>query len=165
MKYLLDANVFIQAKNLHYGLDFCPAFWDWIIESNQAGLVYSIDKIADEIHSGGDELTEWAESNGKSIFLSTDSDVISKLGEVSNWVKKQDFEVAAMNTFFQVADYYLIGHALAKEATIVTHEIPADSKKKIKIPNVCSGLNISFATPFAMLRKERAHFVLAESIL
>ncbi|ANT65111.1 hypothetical protein Ptc2401_01341 [Prosthecochloris sp. CIB 2401] len=27
MTYLLDANVFIQAKNLHYGFDFCPAFW------------------------------------------------------------------------------------------------------------------------------------------
>jgi Domain of unknown function (DUF4411) len=26
MAYLLDANVFIQAKNLHYGFDFCPAF-------------------------------------------------------------------------------------------------------------------------------------------
>ena len=26
--YLLDANVFIQAKNLHYGFDFCPAFWE-----------------------------------------------------------------------------------------------------------------------------------------
>jgi hypothetical protein len=24
MAYVLDANVFIQAKNLHYGLDFCP---------------------------------------------------------------------------------------------------------------------------------------------
>jgi len=24
MAYLLDANVFIQAKNLHYGMDFCP---------------------------------------------------------------------------------------------------------------------------------------------
>ena len=31
MAYLLDANVFIQAKNLHYGLDFCPAFWEWLI--------------------------------------------------------------------------------------------------------------------------------------
>jgi hypothetical protein len=26
MAYLLDANVVIQAKNLHYGFDFCPAF-------------------------------------------------------------------------------------------------------------------------------------------
>lgn len=30
MAYLLDANVFIQAKNLQYGFDFCPAFWDWL---------------------------------------------------------------------------------------------------------------------------------------
>jgi hypothetical protein len=36
MAYLLDANVFMQAKNLHYGMDFCPAFWDWLIASNAA---------------------------------------------------------------------------------------------------------------------------------
>ena len=30
MAYLLDTNVFIQAKNLYYGFDFCPAFWDWL---------------------------------------------------------------------------------------------------------------------------------------
>ena len=38
MAYLLDANVFISAKNLHYGLDFCPAFWDWIIANNASGV-------------------------------------------------------------------------------------------------------------------------------
>ena len=27
MAYLLDANVLISAKNLHYGFDFCPGFW------------------------------------------------------------------------------------------------------------------------------------------
>jgi hypothetical protein len=31
-RYLLDANVFIQAKNLHYGFDFCPAFWAWLLQ-------------------------------------------------------------------------------------------------------------------------------------
>jgi hypothetical protein len=39
MKYLLDANVFVQAKNLHYGLDFCPAFWEWLVLMNDQGLV------------------------------------------------------------------------------------------------------------------------------
>ena len=32
--YLLDANVFIQAKSLHYGFDSCPAFWDCLGEQN-----------------------------------------------------------------------------------------------------------------------------------
>ena len=44
MGYLLDANVFIQANNLHYGLDFCPAFWDWLIAENEAGNVFSIER-------------------------------------------------------------------------------------------------------------------------
>ena len=33
MRYLLDSNVFIQAKNLHYGFDFVPAFWDWLLQA------------------------------------------------------------------------------------------------------------------------------------
>lgn len=60
MSYLLDANVFIQAKNLHYGLDFCPAFWDWLIEQKSLGQVFSIDKVSDEIEAGSDELRSLA---------------------------------------------------------------------------------------------------------
>lgn len=58
MIYLLDANVFMQAKNLHYGFDFCPAFWDWLVESNDAEKVFSIEKVEDEIDAGDDELAE-----------------------------------------------------------------------------------------------------------
>jgi hypothetical protein len=30
MAYLLDADVFIRAKNLHYGIVFCSALWEWL---------------------------------------------------------------------------------------------------------------------------------------
>ena len=68
MPYLLDANVFIQAKNLHYGLDFCPAFWDWLVQSNAAGGVYSIEKVGDEIDAGSDELSDWGAQRGALFF-------------------------------------------------------------------------------------------------
>ena len=45
MAYLLDADVFIRAKNLHYGFDFCPAFWDWLAQQSDAGIVKSIEKV------------------------------------------------------------------------------------------------------------------------
>ncbi len=35
MSYLLDTNVFMSAKNLHYGLDFYPAFWDWLAPTSR----------------------------------------------------------------------------------------------------------------------------------
>jgi hypothetical protein len=46
MAYLLDADVFIRAKNLHYGLDFCPAFWEWLVGENAAERLFSIEKVA-----------------------------------------------------------------------------------------------------------------------
>ncbi len=42
MAYLLDSNVFIEAKRRYYGFDFCPAFGDWLIEAGNKELVFSI---------------------------------------------------------------------------------------------------------------------------
>lgn len=163
MAYLLDAKVFIQAKNLHYGLDFCPAFWDWLIESNAASAVFSIEKVGDEIEAGGDALANWARGRGPTFFLVPDGPVLPALATVATWATGQAYPPAAVNTFLQVADYYLVAHALAHGHTVVTHEVPSPSLKKIKIPNVCIGLGVKCMTPYEMLRVERARFVLDRS--
>lgn len=160
MSYLLDTNVFIQAKNLHYGLDFCPAFWQWLIEKGASGRVLSIDKVADEIAAGADELTDWTHHDGNGLFRKTDVAVAAQFGKVSAWVTGQQYEPAAINTFLQVADFYLVTHALAGGHIVVTHEVAANSAKRIKIPNVCIGLGLRFMTPYEMLRIEKARFVL-----
>jgi len=162
MAYLLDANVFIQAKNLHYGLDFCPAFWDWIVAEHAAGKVFSIEKVGDEIAAGADDLSVWADGH-KELFLRPDAAIVGVLGAVSAWATSQTYESAAVNTFLQVADYYLVAHALAHGHVVVTHEIAAASTKKIKIPNACIGLGVKVMTPFEMLRLERARFVLGQA--
>jgi hypothetical protein len=160
MAYILDANVFIQAKNLHYGFDFCPAFWDWLTEKNAASTVFSIEKVGDEIDAGSDELSEWAEKQGATFFIKPDSAILPALRNVSTWVMEQKYEPAAVNTFLQVADYYLVAHALAHGNIVVTHEKASQSLKKIKIPEVCIGMNIKFMSPYEMLRHERARFIL-----
>jgi len=162
MPYLLDANVFIQAKNLHYGLDFCPAFWDWLIANNASGRVFSIEKVGDEIDAGADDLAMWAKQRGATFFLKPDVAIVTALGAVSAWTSGQVYEPAAVSTFLQVADYYLVAQALAGGHTVVTHEIPADSKKRIKVPNACIGVGLKFMTPYEMLRAERARFVLEQ---
>lgn len=160
MAYLLDANVFIQAKNLHYGLDFCPAFWDWLIHANSKKQLFSIEKVGDEIDAIADELADWADARGEEFFLKPDPTIVPTFAAVSTWVSTQNYDPAAVNTFLQVADYYLACYALAHKHTIVTHEIASASTKKIKLPNVCVGLGIKFMSPYEMLRHERARFVL-----
>jgi len=160
MAYLLDTNVFIQAKNLHYGFDFCPAFWDWLVRENESQVVFSIEKVCDEIKAGDDELVDWVNARGAGFFVKPDPGVLQALGSVSNWATSQDFEQAAVSTFLQVADYFLVAHALAKQYTVVTHEVAAASSKRIKIPNACIELEIKCVTPWEMLRNERARFLL-----
>jgi hypothetical protein len=97
---------------------------------------------------------------GPGFFLKPDNAILPALGSVSNWASTEGYEPAAVSTFLQVADYYLVAHALAHGHTVVTHEIASTSVKKIKIPNACIGLGIKFMTPYEMLRHERAEFVL-----
>ncbi|MCK6480730.1 MAG: DUF4411 family protein [Planctomycetaceae bacterium] len=160
MAYLLDTNVFLQAKNLHYGLDFCPAFWDWLVKANAERRVFSIEKVGDEIAAGADELVPWAAARGAGFFLKPDAAMSGALAAVSTWASGPRYEPAAVNTFLQVADYYLVAHALGHGYTVVTHEIASTSVKRIKIPDACLGLGIKCVTPFEMLRAERARFVL-----
>ena len=160
MAYLLDANVFIQAKRLHYGLDFCPAFWTWLEQRNAARTVFSIDKVGDELDAGADDLTAWASARGAGFFVPPDNAVLPALARVSAWAANQNYDPAAVATFLQVADYWLVAHALAHQHTVITHEVPSNSTKKIKIPNACVGLGVPVMTPFEMLRRERARFVL-----
>lgn len=160
MAYLLDADVFIRAKNLHYGLDFCPAFWDWLIRENQAGRVFSIEKVGDEIDAGADELSRWAAARADGFFLSPDEATLRSFAAVTGWVQGQSYEAFAISTFLQKADYYLVSQAHAGGHTVVTHEVPPASNRKIKIPDVCIGLRIKCMSPYEKLRHERARFVL-----
>src|SRR5258707_15725089 len=124
MAYLLDADVFIRAKNLHYGFDFCPAFWAWLIEQNRAGQVFSIEKVGDEVQAVADEFSTWASARGDRFFLKPDATGFPALANVSKWASGQHYEPAAVSPFLQVADYSLVSHALASKPTVVTHEIP-----------------------------------------
>jgi predicted nucleic acid-binding protein len=160
MAYLLDSNVFIEAKRRHYGMDFCPAFWEWLEEQNAAGIVFSIEKVGDELLSGGDELSGWASSRGPVFFLPPDPPLVASLSAVAAWANGQSYRPAAVTAFLGDPDYYLVAHAHAHGHVVVTHEVPSDGVRQVKIPNACIGMSVKCMTPFEMLRLERARFVL-----
>jgi len=44
-KYVLDSNIFIQAKNTYYGFDLCPGFWMGLLRKHDEKRVCSIDRV------------------------------------------------------------------------------------------------------------------------
>ncbi len=157
--YLLDANVFITAKNLHYGFDFVPAFWDWLDLAHKNDRVISVEKVGEELKAGQDELATWA-AGRPSFFMEPDASVVASLQATTQWASGAGYAQAAVATFLQSGDYYLVAQAHAKRLTVVTHEVAGNSTKRIKIPDACKALGIACVSPYQMLRTERARFVL-----
>ena len=162
MAYLLDSNVFIAAKNLYYGIDFCPGFWEWMHVSNSNGIVCSVSKVRDEITSGDDDLAEWVRTLPRQFFIQPQQSDVQALQQISTWVTGGSYEQAAVTQFLQIADYYLCAQALAGGHTVVTLETPGDGRRRIKIPNVCIAMDVPYINTFDMLRRERARFALRQ---
>jgi hypothetical protein len=170
MAYLIDSNGFIQPKNYYYGMDFCPAYWQWLEANCGNGLVLSIDRVYAEIQAKHDDLSVWASELPSSIFLpSTDADTIACYARVLTWVRRrqmaqgqQFYKTSVQNDFFDgSADPYLIAYALAHNHTVVTLESSnADQRNKVLIPVVCDGLDVPWLPLFDMLRLEQARFTL-----
>jgi hypothetical protein len=158
--YLLDTNVFIEAKNRYYAFDLAPGFWEWLEADAGAGVIGSIDEVSDELVAGADDLAQWAKQH-PGMFESADSLTAVKLRELSIWANSGQFTQAAADEFLDVADYYLVAHAAAHGHTVVTHEVyQANARKRILIPNACQALGVPYCTTFAMLRSRDVRFTL-----
>ena len=159
MSYLLDANVFIEAKNRYYAFDVVPAFWEWLDDAHAEGLVHSVRKIREELLDGADELADWVHHR-EDFFLEPDDAVVESLRQVTHWALNADppFAPAARTEFLSAGDSFLVAHAHAHQRIVVTHERYAETVKKIKIPNACAGMGVEYMGPFEMLRREGARF-------
>lgn len=160
MAYLLDSNVFITAKRIHYGFDFCPGFWQWIIAGHRAGRIYSVERVYDELKDQQDDLATWVRALPDTFFLPADAATIPHFAAVSAWATSPRYQTPAINEFLQTADFYLVAQARQNGHSVVTYEVQGSSAKRVKIPDVCLGLQIPSMQPYEMLRREQARLVL-----
>jgi Domain of unknown function (DUF4411) len=118
--------------------------------------------VAEELRDGGDELAAWVQQRDEAFFLEPDDQVVASLQVCSTWATTCGaYDPAAIADFLQKADYYLVAHARARAHIVVTHERSANSRKTIKIPDACRGVEVECITPFEMLRACGARFVIA----
>lgn len=161
--YLLDANVFIDAKNFYYRFDTFPGFWEWLDAGRESGLIASIEPIRDELLKGNDELADWVkERKNSGWFIPVDDDETQEvLAKVANWVQGQRFKDSAKSEFLGCGDPWLIAKAKVIGATVVTLEkYEENSRKKVPIPNVCRAFGVLYCDTFDLLRKMDASFTM-----
>lgn len=162
-RYLLDANVFIEAKNRYYGLDICPGFWHSLISQHECERVFSIDRIRSELAQQDDELKQWLAAEApKSFFKKTeDQRVIDEFQKMVTWVFDQStLTDPGKSEFASVADGWLIAYASVNHLTVVTHEVYApEARRRVPIPNVCVEFDVAYVDTFTMLRDLGEKFI------
>ncbi|WP_455757514.1 DUF4411 family protein [Sulfurimonas sp.] len=160
MQYCIDANSFIEAKNIHYAMDFCPGFWD-MIDKHTKSSIFSISQVYDELSAGNDELAEWTKDRkGSGLFVDTFDEPTQRVFQkIADYVIA-NYEIEHAEHFLKGADAWLIAKCKTMEATVVTKEVLAPGAKKVKIPNICNHFGVSFIQTYEMIREVNAKYIL-----
>lgn len=153
MIYLIDANILISAHRTTHPLDIHPTFWNKLKIILNRDDVLSIDKVKDEIFYFEDKLSIWCKENINKKFWSSTYDSINEYGQIQSWAHSNDYKENALREFANLknADPFLVSYSLHQknikdqDVTIVTLEESApESKKNIKLPEVCNQFNIPY---------------------
>jgi len=163
-RYLLDADVFITAKNRYYAFDICPGFWASVIHHHRAGRTYSIDRVRNELLVGRktEDLVQWVTKDlPNTFFLGVDDDpVTTAYTDVMMWVQRnpQYFDHAKAK-FATGADGWLVAYARVHDAVVVTNEERRpEAKREIKLPDVCAQFDVPYTDTFRMLKELAVRF-------
>lgn len=150
MKYLLDANIFIEADKHYYASSVVPSFWQWLEEDED---IYTINEIEKEVGKGDDSFLNNVIKKIKKIDTN-----LHALNIVTEYIKTKYKVNQNMQRFLSSADPLLIATALNKNITIVTLENKAhETSIKIKIPNVCDNFKIKYMNTFELLKNKNIH--------
>lgn len=91
-RFLVDANVFIEAANVYYTFERVPGFWVWFEKALRDGRVTTLDFVLEEIEYPS-ELAEWVNELGDDIETvdASEDAVQDELKDLANWLVAQGF--------------------------------------------------------------------------
>lgn len=154
MKYLLDSNVFIEAKNRYYSFDIAEGFWDWLELFMDEQSFLTIREVRKELTDSDDRLKEWIMQFHRNQFIEEDKEIQQNMREITNYILNHDtYSAENKSKFLAKADPWLIATAMAYGYIVVTHEAKVgEGAKKVKIPNVCETFGVAYINVFELMR-------------
>lgn len=147
-KYCLDANVLIEAWQKYYNPKFCPDYWEILSELGKREKIFIPEMVYEEIIRTEDELTKW---------LKKSKIPVKKIKEPVTVCLQRVYSAHPIHKNLvdntkarSLADPWVIAHALYENAIVVTKEekITASNSNRIKIPNVCENMGLTWINDF-----------------
>ena len=133
--YCFDTSALIQPWNTYYAMEFFADFWDVIESLAKQGIVFCTDEVRREIEKKDDSLHAWVKER-PFLFREPTEEVQENLRRILT----SHNELAKEGKDRSRADPWVIAHAMAERATVVTKE--GFAPRRTKIPDVCQVYNV-----------------------
>lgn len=167
MKFILDANVLIEAHRRYYAFDLAGTFWDALVTWGGQKILGVPQAVYEEIANEKDELASWLRKHRAVLIIRPDHSVFSSAKEIAQFIQSR-YEPSISQLFLDSADLWVVAHAKALSATVVTLEAPRQEiptrktgrigGRKISLANVCRHFHINHINTFDMLRQLQFRF-------
>lgn len=150
MTFILDTNVFIEAWNKYYSPSVCQDYWQVIETLAQKGVVRIPEQVYDELEDKDDDLFNWIKARPVLIETVTEG-VQQKMSTLlADNVAKN---IVNNNRRRNLADPWVIAHAMENGHTVVTKEILTGRDHDPRIPDVCAKFNVPYLDDFQFIQQ------------
>ena len=128
-------------------MDIFQGFWQRLAMLAQTGLIFSCEKVKEEIEKGNDDLNQWCKDNlPEGFFLPFDA--YAEYSRLMSWANNNPiFKTTARQEFATVADAFIVAMAAVHHMKVVTFETSDPKcKKRVKIPDACMAIGVEFCS-------------------
>ena len=138
-------------KQKYYNPEFCPNYWDILIELGKQDKIFIPELVYEEITRTEDDLSKWVKAS--KIPIKKISEPVTICLQKIYAVNPVHKNLVDNITGRSLADPWVIAHSLHENATVVTKEekITALNSKRIRIPNVCDNMGLRWMNDFQFI--------------
>ena len=153
MRYLLDANVLIDADRDYYPLDRVPEFWSWVLHQADEDKIKVPSEMYDDVVRGRGELVEWLKHNKDTLVLDDEADpaIVRQVVSEGYAPDLTEDEVERIGS-----DPFIVAYALGfdNEVTVVTTEVSKPSRQRANrhLPDVCADFHVPCINTFDLVQ-------------
>lgn len=153
--YCIDTSALLHAWRRDYPPDIFQSLWDNLQQLIETNNLIAPDEVLYELERGGDEIFQWIKARD-SMFVEPDERVQSVVGQIvddyPNFVPHDSSDGIW-------ADPYVIALAEVHGAIVITGEKAVGAgSKRLKMPNICHELDVTFIDFLQLIRKEGWRF-------
>lgn len=155
--YCLDTNVLIEAWNKHYSMQLCPDYWEVIDRLAKKSRIFCTMEVKREIEKTDDALFKWA-GERPYLFRELTQEVFQNIKKIYAG-HPDNRRLVDSSKGRSKADPWVIAHAMAENAVVVTKEgYERNKSKRVKIPNVCETMSVPCINEFEFLNEVGIRF-------